>query len=142
MKRRELVLFLAGAMISARPIRAQQKAMPVIGFLNGGSADKFAPYFAAFRNGLAAMGYVEGQNVAIEYRNAEGHYDRLPAFAADLVQRNVSAIATFSLPAVRAAKAATTTIPIVFAHGRQSGHRWPCRQFQQTGRQPHRHQHV
>ena len=117
MKRRDLVLFLGGAMISARPIRAQQKAMPVVGFLNGGSGDKFAPYFAAFRAGLAAMGYVEGQNVAIEYRNAEGHYDRLPAFAAELVQRNVSAIATFSLPAVRAAKAATTTIPIIFTTG-------------------------
>src|ERR1700730_448475 len=64
MKRRELFLFLAGAMISARPIHAQQKAMPVIGFLNGGSADKFAPYFAAFRSGLAAMGYIDGQNVA------------------------------------------------------------------------------
>ena len=104
-------------MVSARALRAQQKAMPVIGFLNGGSADKFAPYFAAFRAGLAAMGYVEGQNVAIEYRNAEGHYDRLPAFAAELVQRNVSAIATFSLPAVLAAKAATTTIPIIFVTG-------------------------
>ena len=91
--------------------------MPVIGFLNGGSADKFAPYFAAFRAGLAAMGYVEGQNVAIEYRNAEGHYDRLPAFAADLVQRNVSAIAVFGFPAVLAAKAATKTIPIIFATG-------------------------
>ena len=91
--------------------------MPMIGFLNGGSADTFAPYFAAFRNGLAAMGYVDGQNVAIEYRNAEGHYDRLPAFAADLVQRNVSAIAVVSLPAVLAAKAATTTIPILFVTG-------------------------
>jgi putative ABC transport system substrate-binding protein len=117
MRRRQLVLVLAGAMISARPIRAQQKAMPVVGFLNGGSAEKFAPYFSAFRAGLAALGYVEGQNVAIEYRNAEGHYDRLPGFAADLVQRNVSAIATFSLPAVLAAKAATTTIPIIFATG-------------------------
>jgi putative ABC transport system substrate-binding protein len=117
MKRRELVLLLAGAMISARASRAQQKAMPVIGFLNGGSGDKFAPFFAAFRAGLTAMGYVEGQNVAIDYRNAEGHYDRLPAFAAELVQRNVSAIATFSLPAVLAAKAATTTIPIIFATG-------------------------
>ncbi len=117
MKRRQLVLVLAGATILARGSRAQQKAMPVVGFLNSGSADKFAPYFTAFRNGLAAMGYVERQNVAIDYRNAEGHYDRLPAFAAELVQRNVSAIATFSLPAVRAAKAATTTIPIIFTTG-------------------------
>jgi len=118
MRRRELVPLLVATLTSARSLRAQQqKTVPVIGFLNGGSADKFAPYFAAFRNGLAAMGYVDGQNVQIEYRNAEGHYDRLPAFAADLVQRNVSAIATFSLPAVRAAKAATGTIPIVFATG-------------------------
>src|SRR5882757_5793742 len=90
MRRRQLVLVLAGAAVSARAPRAQQKAMPVIGFLNGGSGDKFAPYFTAFRNGLAAMGYVEGQNVAIEYRNAEGQNDRLPGFAAELVQRNVS----------------------------------------------------
>ena len=117
MKRRELVLFLAGVMTSAHAPRAQEKAMPVIGFLNGGSAEKFTPYFAAFSIGLAAMGYVDGQNVAIEYRNAEGYYDRLPGLAADLVQRNVSAIAVFSLPAVLAAKAATQTIPIIFATG-------------------------
>jgi putative tryptophan/tyrosine transport system substrate-binding protein len=117
MRRRQLVLVLAGAMISARAPHAQQRAMPVIGFLNGGSADKFGPRFAAFRAGLAAMGYIDGQNVAIEYRNAEGQYDRLPGFAAELVQRNVSAIATFSLPAVLAAKAATTTIPIIFTTG-------------------------
>ena len=117
MRRRQLVLVLAGATVSARAIRAQQKAMPVIGFLNLGSADKFAAYFTAFRNGLAAKGFVEGQNVAIEYRNADGHYERLPGFAADLVQRNASAIAVFGLPAALAAKAATTAIPIIFATG-------------------------
>ena len=117
MKRRELVVILAGAMVSAHAGRAQQKAMPVIGFLNNGSAEKFAPYFAAFSNELATMGYVEGQNIAIEYRNAAGHYDQLPALAADLVQRNVSTIAAFSLPAALAAKAATATIPIIFITG-------------------------
>ena len=117
MMRRELVLFVAGAMISARSIRAQQKAMPVIGFLNSGSNEKFAPYFVAFRTGLATMGYVEGQSIAIEYRNADGQYDRLPALAADLVGRNVSAIAVFGLPAALAAKATTKSIPIIFATG-------------------------
>jgi len=118
MRRRELILVLSGTLTSARAIRAQQQTtVPVIGFLNGGSAEKFVPYFATFRNSLAAMGYVDGQNVQIEYRSAEAQYDRLPAFATDLVQRNVSAIATFGLPAVRAAKAATGTIPIVFATG-------------------------
>jgi len=117
MNRRVFVLVLGSGMISARAVRAQQKAMPVIGFLNSGSTDKFAPYFAAFRTGLAAMGYVEGQSIAIEYRNADGHYDRLPALAADLVQRNVSAIAVFGLPAALAAKAATKAIPIIFATG-------------------------
>jgi len=117
MRRRQLVLVLAGATLSAGPIRAQQKAMPVIGFLNLGSADKFAAYFTAFCNGLAAMGFVESQNVAIEYCNADGHYERLPGFAADLVQRNVSAIAVFGLPAALAAKAATAAIPIIFATG-------------------------
>jgi putative ABC transport system substrate-binding protein len=117
MKRRDLVLLLGGAMVLARTPRAQQKPMPVIGFLNGGSADKSAAFFTAFRNELAAMGYVEGQTISVEYRHADGHYDRLSGFAADLVQRNVLAIAAVSLPAVLAAKAATTTIPIVFVTG-------------------------
>jgi putative tryptophan/tyrosine transport system substrate-binding protein len=117
MRRRTFVLVLSGAMTAARGLRAQQKAMPVIGFLSSGSTDKFAPYFAAFRTGLAAMGYVEGQSIAIEYRNADGHYDRLAGLAADLVQRNVSAIAVFGLPAALAAKAATKAIPIIFATG-------------------------
>src|SRR5690348_16330314 len=117
MKRRDVVLLLGGAMVVARTPRAQQKPVPVIGFLYGASADKSAAYFTAFRNGLAAMGFVEGQTVAIEYHNADGHYDRLPRFAAELVQRKVSAIVAVSLPAVLAAKTATTTIPVVFLTG-------------------------
>ena len=79
MRRRELMLLLGGMMTAARALRAQQKTMPVIGFLSSSSPGPTAPYMAAFRQGLSETGYVEGQNVAIEYRWAEGHYDRLPA---------------------------------------------------------------
>ena len=115
MRRRELMLLLGGMMTAARALRAQQKAMPVIGFLSSGSPGPTAPYMAAFRQGLSETGYVEGQNVAIEYRWAEGRYDRLPALAADLVGRNVDLIATGGgTSSAFAAKSATSTIPIVF----------------------------
>ena len=115
-RRRELMLLLGGAITAPRALRAQQKAMPVIGFLNAGSAPSSPgdPYWAAFREGLSETGYVEGQNVAIEYRWAEGHYDRLPALAADLVGHKVDAIVTPGTVTTRAAKGATSTIPIVF----------------------------
>ena len=116
MNRRDLFMALAGTALLPGTLRAQQKAMPVVGFLSSTSPDT-TPFDAAFRQGLSETGYVEGRNVAIEYRSAEGHYDRLPALAADLVGHKVDVIATSGPPAALAAKTATSTIPIVFGIG-------------------------
>jgi putative ABC transport system substrate-binding protein len=114
MHRRHFGAFLVGAITAARTVRAQQKAMPVIGHLSSTSLDATAPMVAAFGRGLGELGYVDGQNVAIEYRWAEGHYDRLPALASELVDRKVDLIAAAGIPPALAAKDATSTIPIVF----------------------------
>jgi putative ABC transport system substrate-binding protein len=127
MRRREFSTLLCGAATASTvwplPLSAQQKETPVIGWLGISTPGPSAPSLAAFRHGLNEIGYVEGQNVAIEYRWAEGRYDRLPALAADLVDRRVDAlVASSGDPAAYAAKNATSTIPIVFTSGDAVGY--------------------
>src|SRR5262245_58517504 len=115
-RRRFLLTSLAGVVAFPLAAWAQQATLPVVGFLNSASADGYASMADAFRQGLKETGYVEGHNVAVEYRWAENQYDRLPALASDLVGRRVTAIFA-NAPSAGAAKAATSTIPIVFLHG-------------------------
>src|SRR5215207_5594961 len=118
MRRRQFFGVLGGA--AAWPVvgRAQQQTLPVIGFLHSASASTFAEHIPAFHKGLSDAGYVDGQNVTVEYRWAEGRNETLPALAADMVRRRVAVIVTpISTPATLAAKAATSKIPIVFVIG-------------------------
>ena len=118
LRRREFIAGLGGAVAAwPLPARAQQSAMPVVGYLYAGSPEPTAHYVAAFRKGLGQTGFVEGRNVAIEYRWANNDFSRLPELAADLVRRQVTVMAIPNMPAALAAKAATTTIPIIFYTG-------------------------
>jgi len=133
MRRRELLLLLGGAMTAPHATQAQQKAIPVIGFLGSTSPAPYAAQVAAFLRGLEEMGYIEGQNVTIEYRWAEGRFEQLPTLAADLVGRKVDVIAADAVTSTRAAKDATSTIPVVFISGSDPAERGFVTSFARPG---------
>jgi putative ABC transport system substrate-binding protein len=134
MRRRDFIKGIAASTATTAwslTVQAQQLPMPVIGLLGSATASDWTPYVRAFHQGLRDAGYVEGVNVAIEALWANSQYERLPAMAAELVERNVTVIAALSTPAARAAKAATTTIPIVFTTNRDPA---PIAPYDPTGR--------